>query len=70
MVQFDKGNRVMTNLGPGTVIYKRLKPHTDEAEVYSVCLDHKKAASELPPFPSYTGTIILAENVTKEDTNG
>ncbi len=67
MKEFDKGDRVMTHLGPGTVVYKRMKPPTfSEVEVYSVCLDHRKAESEKPPFPSYTGTIIKAEDVKPE----
>lgn len=64
---FDKGDRVMTPGGPGEVVYKRMAPPTySEVEVYSVCLDAKKAASEQPPFPSYTGTIYKAEMVTEE----
>lgn len=66
-MEFDKGNRVMTHLGPGTVVYKRMKPPTfSEVEVYSVCLDSKKAASEQPPFPTYTGTIVKAEDCKPE----
>lgn len=34
--------------------------------VYSVCLDNRKAASEQPPFPSYTGTLLTAEQVQAE----
>lgn len=61
---FDKGDRVLTPEGPGTVAYKRMKgPTYAEVECYSVCLDHKKAACEQPPFPSYTGTIFPAELV-------
>ncbi len=67
MAEFDKGDRVMTHLGPGTVVYRRMKPPTyGEVEVYSVCLDSKKAQSEQPPFPSYTGTIVKAEEVKPE----
>ncbi len=68
MVEFNKGDRVVTHLGPGEVVYKRMKPPTySEVEVYSVCLDAKKAASEQPPFPSYTGTIVKAEDVKPEE---
>lgn len=64
---FDKGDRVMTHLGPGEVVYKRMAPPTySEVEVYSVRLDSKKAASEQPPFPSYTGTIVKADQVREE----
>ncbi len=63
---FDKDARVMTHLGPGTVVYRRMKPPTySEVEVYSVCLDHKKAESEKPPFNTYTGTIVPADKVGK-----
>ena len=62
---FDKGDRVMTPQGPGVVIYRRMAgPDYRNVEAYSVCLDHKKAASEKPPFPSYTGTVFPAEEVT------
>lgn len=65
---FDKGDRVMTHLGPGTVVYKRMAPPSfSEVEVYSVCLDSKKEASEKPPFPTYTGTIVKAEDVRAEE---
>jgi hypothetical protein len=66
-MEFDKGDRVMTHLGAGTVVYKRMAPPTySEVDVYSVCLDARKAASEQPPFPSYTGTIVKAEDVKPE----
>lgn len=66
---FDKGDRVMTPLGPGAVAYRRMAPPTySEVEVYSVCLDSKKAESEKPPFPSYTGTIFKADQVKEEKT--
>lgn len=66
-MEFDKGDRVMTHLGPGSVVYKRMAPPTfSEVEAYSVFLDHKKSESEKPPFPSYTGTIIEAEKVKPE----
>jgi len=66
-MEFNKGDRVTTHLGPGTVVYKRMKPPTfSEVEVYSVCLDHKKAESEKPPFSSYSGTIVKAEDCQPE----
>lgn len=68
---FDKGDRVMTPHGAGTVAYRRMAPPTySHPEVYSVVLDHKKAETERPPFPSYSGTIIPAEDVKPEETNG
>lgn len=67
MKVFDKGDRVMTPGGAGAIVYKRMAPPTyAEVEVYSVCLDSKKAESEKPPFPSYTGTIVKAEDVREE----
>lgn len=64
---FDKGNRVITPGGPGEVVYRRMAPPTyAEVDVYSVCLDSKKAESEKPPFPTYTGTIYKAEQVKPE----
>jgi hypothetical protein len=61
---FDKGIRVNTPHGTGTVVYHRLLgPDYREADCYSVCLDEHKAASERPPFPSYTGTIVPADQV-------
>ena len=61
---FYKGDRVMTHLGPGTVVYSRMLPPMFEVvDVYSVCLDARKKASEKPPFPSYAGTIVKADDV-------
>lgn len=61
---FSKGQRVRTRLGEGSVVYVRLRyPDYQEAEAYSVCLDSKKALSEQPPFPNYTGTIFAANEV-------
>lgn len=67
--QFDKGDRVMTHLGPGTVVSRRMDHLGDINQVacYSVCLDHKKEESEKPPFRTYTGTTIPAENVQQEE---
>jgi hypothetical protein len=59
-MSFDQFDRVKTNLGPGTVVYKRMKaPDYAEVEVYSVRLDS-------PPKPYHThgaGTIFPAEDV-------
>lgn len=64
-MDFDKDARVNTPQGPGTVVYKRMAPPTfSQVDVYSVCLDSKKAESEKPPFNTYTGTIFKAEMVT------
>jgi hypothetical protein len=67
--QFDKGDRVNTPLGPGSVVYKRLKHYTEysEAEMYSVFLDSKKAEMEQPPFPSYSGTAFPADQVSERN---
>jgi len=64
MKQFDRGDKVMTPLGPGKVNYKRMAaPTYAEAEVYSVLLDDKVEATKHPPYPSYSGTIFPAEDV-------
>lgn len=56
---YDKGDKVITTMGPGVIVYKRMKaPTYSEVEVYSVALDHKVAESYLPPFPTYTGTLF------------
>jgi len=61
---FDKGDRVMTPVGPGTVVYMRMDPSSPHmVDVYSVFLDHKKKEMEKPPFPSYSGTIFKAHQV-------
>ncbi len=61
---FNKGTRVMTAYGPGTISYCRLSPpNYSVVEAYSVILDENKKASELPPFPSYYATIIPAAEV-------
>jgi len=62
---FGPGDRVMTPVGPGTVVYVRINPPTfAEVDVYSICLDSRKAESEKPPFPSYRGTVFKAEHVS------
>lgn len=64
--QFDKGDRVNTPLGAGSVIYSRMAgPDYCSVAAYSVCLDSRKAESEQPPFPSYSGTVFPAEQVTE-----
>jgi hypothetical protein len=66
--QFQAGDKVNTPLGPGTVVYLRMKaPELREAGMYSVCLDSRKAESEQPPFPSYSGTTFPAEQVTEKE---
>ncbi len=63
----ERGDRVITPGGPGEVISKRMSaPTFTEAEAYSVCLDSKKAESEKPPFPSYSGTTYPAADVQME----
>lgn len=64
---FDKGDRVMTPDGPGSVVFRRMGgSFYADVKAYSVCLDHKKAESEKPPFPSYTGTMYPASDVKEE----
>ncbi len=65
---FDKGARVMTPGGAGSVISCRMAgPTYSEVASYSVCLDSKKAESERPPFPTYNGTTYPADQVKKEN---
>ena len=71
MANFIKGQRVIVKAPEpwegfklGTVVYQRMKaPQFSEVEAVSVLLDEKKAASQKPPFPSYSGTIFPAEQV-------
>lgn len=63
---FDKGDRVNTPNGPGSVIYKRMAgPDYTRVAMYSVCLDYRKAESEQPPFPNYSGSAFPAEEITE-----
>lgn len=66
-MNIEAGTRVKTSKGEGVVVYARMgsASHYRFAEVYSVLLDSKKAESEQPPFPSYSGTIIPANDVEK-----
>lgn len=67
MKVFNQGDRVSTPQGNGSVVYSRMgAPDYNKPIAYSVCLDKKKAESEQPPFPSYSGTIIPADQVTEE----
>jgi len=55
---FDRGDRVMTPGGVGTVAYKRMAPPDyARAEVYSVVLDRERTRAD------YTGTIYPAAAV-------
>jgi hypothetical protein len=64
---FDKGDRVSTPAGTGTILYRRMAaPDYNSVAAYSVCLDTKKIESEKPPFPFYSGTIFKAEEVSQE----
>lgn len=64
-MNIEPGTRVKTSKGEGTVVYSRNSAESNYkfAHVYSVLLDSKKAESEQPPFPSYSGTIIPAGDV-------
>lgn len=67
MEEFGKGDRVITPGGPGEVVYKRMKPPTyGEVDVYSVCLDARKAECQAQGITTYTGTIYKAEMVKPE----
>lgn len=56
---FEKGQRVNTPLGPGTVAYQRLAaPDYRDAEAVSVVLDDRRDRY------GYTGTLFAAYKVT------
>lgn len=66
---FDRGDKVMTPMGPGTVVYRRMaSPSYAEVDAYSVALDHKVAEAQKPPFPSYSGTVFPAEQVKSHNS--
>jgi hypothetical protein len=61
---FDSGDKVNTKFGFGTVISRRMaSPTYSTVAAYSVSLDDKRRESEQPPFRSYSGTVIPAEDV-------
>ena len=65
---FEKGERVQTPMGSGSIVYSRMGgKNYSEVEAYSVFLDSKKAEMERPPFPSYNGTIFPASDVIKAE---
>ncbi len=58
---FQRGQRVNTPLGPGSVAYQRMRPpEYREAEAVSVVLDDRANR------PFYVGTVFRAEEVTEE----
>lgn len=60
---FDKGDRVLTPSGRGTIYYKRMRaPDYSKVESYSVKLD-KMMTSTNHNFETYNGTIFPAEEV-------
>lgn len=60
---FDRGDRVTTPLGPGTVAYQRMAPPTYSVpEAVSVVLDDRRLR------PGYSGTIFPAAEVFPEAT--
>lgn len=60
--QFEKGDRVNTPFGPGTIAFKRMAaPTYSEAQAYSVVLDEK--ADRI----GYTGTMVSADDVESAD---
>mgnify|MGYP003403044754 CR=1 FL=1 len=59
---YDKGDKVSTPDGLGTVVYKRMKaPDYSKVEVYSVRIDSKCNTT------NYSGTIYLAKDVGPSD---
>ena len=63
MIIFDKGDRVVTPQGAGTVVYKRMAaPNYATVLVYSVALDSKVSNDK---EPNYVGTLYPAKEVQK-----
>ena len=63
---FERGDRVMTPLGPGTVVSKRMvPPNYCEVQAYSVCLDDKLEESKTYPFKHYNSTVFPAHEVSR-----
>ena len=61
---FDKDDRVLTPLGTGTIVYRRMAaPNYSEAETYSVRLDKPAYVLNSNYQPNYAGTIFLASQV-------
>ena len=66
---FKLGTRVQTPHGVGTIVGNRMmSPSYNEVGSYIVSLDAKQAASNKPPFPSYTGTVFPANQVKEINT--
>lgn len=62
MSNFEKGDRVMTPGGVGTVYFKRMAPpNYSEVEAYSVKLD--KRAND----PHYAGSMFFAAEVKEHN---
>ena len=62
MAEFDRGDRVLTPYGKGTVAYKRMGPPTySKAIAYSVVLDNRK--NEI----GYSSMVIPADNIFEAD---
>lgn len=60
-MNFNKGDRVVTPGGVGSVVYCRMAaPNYDTVSVYSVRLDHTSHN------PNYTGTVYPAKDVAPE----
>lgn len=58
---FEAQARVITPEGPGTVIYKRMKPpEYSQVAAYSVRLDSRK------DHPGYFGTIYTPDQLKEE----
>lgn len=63
---FDRGDRVNTPMGYGTVISKRMSaPDYIEVAAYSIFLDSKKEEMEKSPFINYSGTMFIAKDINK-----
>lgn len=61
MKVYEAQERVITPEGPGTVIYKRMKPpEYSEVAAYSVKLDSRK------DHPNYHGTIYAPDQLKPE----
>lgn len=64
-MHFEKGSRVNTPLGPGTVAYQRMAPPDyREPDAVSVILDSRTGPDAAP---WYSGTIFTAHKITPID---
>lgn len=60
---FERGDRVDTKFGPGSVVYIRMAPpNFSDVEAVSVYLDARRAR------PDYVGTMFLPSEITRRES--